>query len=344
MRPKGSIADFAPLFHRQSIEILPGEISGWVPEPTPTYPFLFAEGNLGVPRKVLYQAYMVAVRAYFGLRNETRKSVSSLQQSNLSDRLTRVVLLANPAHQTALNSRKELVQSHVVDPYWELNFSTSLLSCRECAKESILWHHRRWLLCAIHKAPATTGSDNVPEAVSPDALETEFACASTACHLYPRNYHAWAHRCFCVKALIASLKSGVPSNSSVLAKEHQRTLKWIESHISDYSAMNYAINFEKMLPGGNTTEGFLSTKEHAISLLRSYTNHESLWMYLRGSVTLEDEKELTAPVKEDPSVRQFVLRHNVWWRFSVSFSIASTGRVPETIKPAGRGGPPQVFT
>lgn len=285
---------------------------------------------------------MVAVRAYFGLRNEARKSIPSPQQSNLSDRLTRVVLLANPAHQTALNSRKKLVQSHVVDPYWELNFSASLLSCRECAKESILWHHRRWLLCAIHEASDTAGLDSVPEAVSPDALEVEFACASTACHLYPRNYHAWAHRRFCVKALIASLKSSVPSNSSLLFKEHRRTLKWIESHISDYSAMNYAINFEKMLLGG--TEGFLPTKEHATSLLRSYPDHESLWMYLRGSVAPEDEREVITSVKEVPSVRQFVLRHIVWWKFSVSFSIASAGRVPETMKPAGQRGPPHVFT
>ena len=286
---------------------------------------------------------MVAVRAYFGLRNETRKSASSVQQSNLSDRLTRVVLLANPAHQTALNSRKKLIQSHVVDPYWELNFSASLLSCRECAKESILWHHRRWLLCIIYNVPITAGLDSVPEAVSPDTLEIEFACASTACHLYPRNYHAWAHRRFCVEALIASLKSGVPSTSSVLAKEYQRTLKWIESHISDYSAMNYAINIEKMLSGGDPT-GFLPTKEHATSLLRTYPNHESLWMYLRASVTLEDEKELIASVKEAASVRQFVLRHIVWWKFSVSFSVASTGRVPETTKPAGQRGPPQVIT
>jgi hypothetical protein len=147
-----------------------------------------------------------------------------------------------------------------------------------------------------------------------------------------------------VKALIASLNSGVLSNSSALAREHQTTLKWIESHVSDYSAMNYAINFEKMLPGGNPTEGFLPTKEHAASLLGSYPNHESLWMYLRGSVTLEDEKELIASVKDIPSVRQFVLRHIVWWKLSVSFSVASTGRVPEAIKPAGRKSLPQVFT
>ena len=315
---KNTIANFALPHPRQSVEILPGEIAGWVTESTPTYPFLFAEVNLGVPQKVLYKAYLVAVRAYFGLRNETRKSAPSPQQSNRLDRLTRVVLLANPAHQTALNSRKRLVQSHAVDPHWELTLSASLLSCRECAKESILWHHRRWLLNVIHEVHPTADADSIPEIIPPDALEAEFVCASAACHIYPRNYHAWAHRGFCIKALVASQHSGTPSNSSVLAKEYQRTLKWIESHISDYSAMNYATNLEKMLLGGNMTEPCVPTKEHATLLLRLYPDHESLWMYLRSSVTPEGEVELITPMKEAPSVRRFILRYTIWWKISVS--------------------------
>lgn len=324
LRLRHTTTNVAPPFSRQSIEILPGEIAEWIPESTPTYPLLFVEGNLGVPQKILRKAYMIAICAYFGLRNDTRRSPPSLQQSNQLDRLTRVVLLANPAHQTALNSRKRLVQNHLVDPRWELNFSASLLSCRECAKESILWHHRRWLLRMIHEVPAIASSDGIPAVVPSDALEVEFACASTACHLYPRNYHAWTHRRFCVEALIASPKSGGPSNLSVLAKEHRGTLEWIESHVSDYSAMNYAINFEKMLPGGNPT-GCSSVKDHATSLLQSYPDHESLWMYLRGSPTSEDEKGSIALAKEDPPVQRFVLRHIVWWKFSVSFPLQQQG-------------------
>ena len=321
---ENAIANFAPPQLRQSVEILPGEIAGWIPESTPTYPFLFVEGNLGVPQKVLYTVYLVAVRGYFGLRNESRKPAPSPQQSDRLDRLTRVVLLANPAHQTALNSRKRLVRNHAVDPRWELNFSASLLSCRECAKESILWHHRRWLLGVIHAVSPTAGADSIPETVPPDALEAELVCASAACHVYPRNYHAWAHRGFCAKVLVVSEQPEISSNSSALAKEYQRTLKWIESHISDYSAMNHATSLEKMLLGGNTTEGCLTTNEHATLLLRSYPDCESLWMYLRSSGTPEGEKGLITPMKEARSVRQFRLRHTVWWKISVSFSAIPT--------------------
>ena len=258
---------------------------------------------------------MVAIRAYFGLRSESRKSTLSPQQSNLLDRFTRVVLLANPAHQTALNSRKKLVQENVVQSRWELDFSGSLLSCRECAKESILWHHRRWLLHVIHEVPATAG---IPEKVSMDILEAEIACASAACRLYPRNYHAWSHRHLCAQAIVASAHPEVPSKPGVLDEEYQWTLKWIESHISDYSAMNHAIRFEKALMSGKPRDGRLSTKMHAASLLRSYPNHESLWMYLRGSITDKDEEELFAPIEETPAIRKFVQRHITWRKILVS--------------------------
>jgi len=319
-------------------------MAGWVPESTPTYPFLFAEGNLGVPQKALYKAYLVAVRAYFGLRNESRKSAAPPQQSNQLDRLTRVVLLANPAHQTALNTRKRLVQNLTVDPYYELNLSASFLSCRECAKESILWHHRRWLLGVIHKVPTTAGADSIPETVPPDALEAEFVRASAACHVYPRNYHAWAHRRFCAKALVASQQSGALSNPSVLTKEYQRTLKWIESHISDYSAMNYATNLERMLVGGILAEPCLPAKEHATLLLQSYPDRESLWMYLRSSVTPGGKMELITPTKETLSVRQFMLRYAMWWKISVSFPATSTSQLSETREPAGPRGSHRVAT
>ena len=303
---------------RQSVEILPGDVGGWVPESTPVYPFLFVEGNLGVPQKVLYKAYMVAVRAYSGLHNESRKSAPSLQQSHLLDRFTRVVLLANPAHQTALNSRKKLVQRNIVQPQWELGFSSSLLSCRECAKESIIWHHRRWLLHMIYEDSATVGTDSIPETVSIDVLEAELDCVSTACHLYPRNYHAWTHRRFCTKALAISVHPEALSISNVLVKEYQWTLKWIESHISDYSAINHVINLEKMLLGGEPANTHLSTKAHAALLLRSYPDRESLWMYLRGSVAHEDEQELLPSMKDAPSVRRSAQRHITWLKISVS--------------------------
>lgn len=263
---------------------------------------------------------MVAIRAYFGLRNEPCKSAPSFQQSNLLDRFTRVLLLANPAHQTALNSRKKLVQKGVVRPHWELSFSRSLLSCRECTKESILWHHRRWLLHAIHGVTAAADIDCIPETIPTNALETEFACASTACHLYPRNYHAWTHRRLCAKALVLSAHPEAPSKSGILAKEYQWTLKWIESHISDYSAMSHAVNFEKMFLGEKSTDRGLPTKAHAALLLRSYPNYESLWMYLRGSITREDGEELFAPVNGPPSSRKFASRHVTWRKIFVSLS------------------------
>jgi protein prenyltransferase alpha subunit repeat containing protein 1 len=170
----------------------------------------------------------------------------------------------------------------------------------------------------IHEVPSTADTDCIPETIPLGALEAEFVCASTACHLYPRNYHAWTHRHLCAKALVVSLHQEDPPELGVLFDEYQQTLEWIESHISDYSAMNHAINFERLLLGGKLMDGRLSTKAHAASLLRSYPDRESLWMYLRGSITDEDEEELLAPKEEDPSVQKFALRHTTWRKIFVS--------------------------
>ena len=170
----------------------------------------------------------------------------------------------------------------------------------------------------IHEVPTSPNTDNIPETIPVGALEAEIACTSTACHVYPRNYHAWTHRRLCAKALVFSLHPEDPSKLGVLVDEYQRTLKWIESHVSDYSAMNHAIILERLWLDGKPTDGRLSTKVHAASLLRLYPDHESLWMYLRGSLTHKDGEELFAPVKEVQSVRKFVLRHITWRKIFVS--------------------------
>jgi len=51
-------------------------------------------------------------------------------------------------------------------------------------------------------------------------------------------------------------------------------------------------------------------------LLQSYPDHESLWMYLRSSVTPKGEIESSTPMRAVPSIRQFMLRHAIWWKIS----------------------------
>ena len=144
------------------MEIVPGDGSEWFSGESQSTsaehaPFLFVESNLGVPQKVLYKAYVAAV-PWFSKAKRALKvlkptasgghiSTSSAEDLRYS---SSVLLLANPAHQTALNARKSLVQHGLLDAALELRFTAALLHVRTCAKQSLLWHHRRWLLRRLY--------------------------------------------------------------------------------------------------------------------------------------------------------------------------------------------------
>ena len=98
-------------------EIIP---SITVPEPTdaPSSPFLLVEGNLGVPERLLYKLYLKSIKEFATLRDFLRNPSSV--DATVGQRLlvcTAVIILANPAHDTALNARKRLILSH----HWSLD-------------------------------------------------------------------------------------------------------------------------------------------------------------------------------------------------------------------------------
>ncbi|KAL6310534.1 hypothetical protein BKA93DRAFT_820949 [Sparassis latifolia] len=326
-----------------SVEIFPGDGYEVVQDTDGTddttsrhKPFMFLEDNLGVPQKVLHKAYMFAVRSFAKYRREARildgdrKVLESLVHSSA------VLLLANPAHQTALNVRKRLVLCQVIDPAHEMRFVAALLTVREGAKQSILWHHRRWLfrrLCLTQES-ADPGDVSTPSfqsdgslenvAILPGTLQHEFKTISQACEVYPRNYHAWAHRYICFDALVALLSSSSPQHSeyaAVLADEYTSMRQWVERHVSDYTAVQYLCNIHTHLP--NRTPALYLTPSiaacpgrpallrddhaiiaHARLLVEAYPDHESLWLYLRRSLTIS-LKSLDCASRTDQCVLTF---------------------------------------
>ncbi|KII92098.1 hypothetical protein PLICRDRAFT_50528 [Plicaturopsis crispa FD-325 SS-3] len=263
-----------------SIEILPGDGSEWRPADTgaPASPFLFIEGNLGVPQKWLHKFYRMALPIF----STARKNIASLSDSIVKDlsASSAIILLANPAHQTALNARKRLIMHNKLDVEKELELTAALLSTKDGSKQSILWHHRAWLLprlpitdvVLLSKHPSTDDrfkqlmlswsktslslKDPPPLAppapplppftdlpgtkLSPKRLEHELGLTARACEAYPRNYHAWAHRRRCLEIALASRTRDphCPSTALVMA-ELSVIRRWIEQHISDHSAVCY---------------------------------------------------------------------------------------------------------
>ncbi|THH33073.1 hypothetical protein EUX98_g1159 [Antrodiella citrinella] len=225
-----------------------------------------------------------------------------------------VILLANPAHQTALNARKRLVLSGSVEPLVELRLSAALLTLRDCSKQTIMWHHRRWLLrrlYSIKRAADTVTSPGVTEDedtlfdydIPVPALAQELAIAARAAETYSRNYFAWNHRGRVVDALLVIVRKTLADNSpdgdldhleATLEDEHAWVMKWVDLHVSDYTAVQYLRHVDTSLrtmaaemarDGLSPSQRFADLEvqilHHAHSLLRAYPHYESVWMYAR---------------------------------------------------------------
>ena len=294
---------------------MPGDDSEWLADVPPEHaPFLFIDRNLGVPTKAAYRAYLESVTLFQSVRPRLLPSSPPLTDAEASAVLdaSAVLLLVNPAHQTGLNARKRLVLQGKLDSAQELRFTTALLTLREGAKQSILWHHRRWLLRRVHSplpdhrsSPQYISSMDCEDtlyglALRPDAFRDEFAAVERACETYARNYHAWAHRYECAAALVslARTENGADSDEhlrlrAVLREEAAWIRLWIERHIADYSAAQYSCRLSSLImeaglyanpdAGFGPREGHL----HAVELVRAYPTHESLWLYLRGVFSVD---------------------------------------------------------
>ncbi|PCH35637.1 hypothetical protein WOLCODRAFT_145886 [Wolfiporia cocos MD-104 SS10] len=281
-----------------TIEPIPGDASGWPADELDHAPFLFVEGNLGVPQKLLYKIYMDAVPLFINSRRRARSPISEFGRRELADLLnsSACLLVANPAHQSALNARKRLVTSDILEADHELRFTAALLTLREGSKQSILWHHRRWLLHHIYpKQPMTSRDEEDIDSLlnislPPEAIRTEFSAVSHACTTYHRNYYAWEHRYKCLQAVRDLATGSSRDQYGIIILDELKTMRrWLELNISDYTAAQYLRSVHDILYGDHTQrirglDGVESPLEHAKSLVSSFPDHETLWLYLRSAL------------------------------------------------------------
>lgn len=300
---------------RTSLEILPGDLSDWesielpsgAVKPHPTFPFVLVEGNLGIPKKILVGLYITAIRL-------------SLHTSNVLEAtaVSCVLILLNPSHQTALNTRKRLIQDGHIDPNRELIFTELLMrGSLDAGKQSIIWDHRRWCLRNIHgimgpsiSLPILQYWANSEEAerfprLTLAAIQHELSIIQRTCETYPRNYHAWSQWNFMINICYASIynTSDVSFQDffAIIVQEVARLRSWVDQHISDYSAMHQLCQAQKLVDYlalsdrfrdiADGTQNSLTLTQHSFSLVTNFPSHESLWMYLRVSLANLDPKE-----------------------------------------------------
>lgn len=246
------------------------------------------------------------------------------------DHTSSLVLLVNPAHQTALNRRKDLVlYGYLSNANDELRLTAVLQSLPDGAKSSILWHHRRWVL--NHFQPLVSNAHPAPDSLSCVSLPlhrftTELEVASMACETYPRNYHAWLHKCKVIDALAASYRSSANTGFQALFHTIEDSgMKHVGMHIKDYSSMHYLCRvfdatfkcgLKEQSGLGETKERPYRLTEHAMGLLIVYPTYESLWYYLRVAILIERNLGMKTgdadviplsklPQSKDPTVERY---------------------------------------
>jgi protein prenyltransferase alpha subunit repeat containing protein 1 len=205
-----------------------------------------------------------------------------------------VILLANPAHATALNTRKRLILQKMLNCDEELKFIGLLVAgVKDAAKQDGLWHHRRWLLHRLCPAAYPFICFVAPPQ---EVWNNELNIITRACELYPRNYHGWTHRTLCMQYAASS-----DSGFQIVREDIAFTSQWIERHVSDASAAHHLCTLIGYMEQHNSearqNEQFQEKDAivtHALGLVGAYPDHEALWAYLRAALALLPTSHITA--------------------------------------------------
>ncbi|KAF8633386.1 hypothetical protein AX17_004557 [Amanita inopinata Kibby_2008] len=238
----------------ESLEIIPGAFQDWAAQGArDDFPFALVDGHLGVPERVLYRLYMSSVSMFTRANAEPRNTVVIVASA-------RVILLANPAHQTALNACKRLVLHGQLSAEAELRFTELLLrGSKECTKQSIVWNHRRWMFLHLYGIIQPASHDDLQELrgwlgplewdalpnIPADVVGRELELVRHGCELYPRNYHGWNHWRYMMNVVYVLLRltKGGEEWQSLVVKEREAMERWVGVHVTDLTSRHHVKAF-----------------------------------------------------------------------------------------------------
>ncbi|KAL9122521.1 MAG: hypothetical protein Q9187_000921 [Circinaria calcarea] len=251
-----------------SIEILPSSY------PSPN---LLADGtNLGLPKKSLVQAFLIARQVLFSRLHDNHwgngNEPSASESSDASlEAATKILLLYNPEHLTAANARKHHLRSLLPTATStstsppsalpqppaaltsDLAFSTTLLTSPlpRHAKSPTLWSHRYWLLKTYRSALVRSGSGsgaadgNSTHQGYGTLLEEEISTVLRAGERHPANYHAFLYARRIVLLLERQKPEPEPETETETETEDVRARitntvhKWCLAHPRDISGWGF---------------------------------------------------------------------------------------------------------
>jgi len=233
---------------------------------------------VGVSKLALVQAFIVARR----ILNRHRENNESASNTDLL-RATAVMLLMDPEHLTAANTRKRLIQKQadsggrLADAVREeRRLIDSLLTSRlhRHTKSPTLWNHRRWLLQLSRCLNLDIdGPGDIVNVVM------------VAGERHPKNYYAWCH----ARWLMAVLSDPAYQHAHDVGKERETvlsaTIDWCYKHRDDTSGWSF-LYFILFHSGPSSPKARSSTITNAMELAVSLRwGNESVWVFLRTAVS-----------------------------------------------------------
>lgn len=261
---------------------------------------------IAISKSSLVQAYFVALeilKKYLGTDARTRPSIQAYSADGHEPLpATAVILLMDPEHLTAANTRKRIfrdweeqgglhsppgwLEAYVIGEKW---FIDSLLTSRlhRHTKSPTLWSHRRWLTLEYLYAFDLW-----------DVEKDMSKIVMVAAERHPRNYYAWHHARLLValadddadEVVTAEVKDPEAVRQGLL----RAVAEWCTRHHDDISGWSFLVHLLTKEGWYNPdTVSTLVGNVHKLTRSMRWTN-ESVWWFLRtvaASIYLEGGDE-----------------------------------------------------
>ncbi|RKL10821.1 hypothetical protein BFJ68_g8466 [Fusarium oxysporum] len=223
------------------------------------------DNAVAIPKLGLVQAFIVAQK----LLKQSQADSQRVSSDDIS-RSTAVILLMDPEHLTAANTRKRLIRDKLREQdlqdrlHLEKHLIDSLLTSRlhRHTKSPTLWNHRRWLIQQFRVYNINVPAEN-------DLTRTIMVSGER----HPRNYYAWCHARYLINAFILPLSSSQEGISRMIIA----TQKWCFAHHNDISGWQFLLFLLDKQPA-ETSPVFRETLKLAASFK---WRNESVWYFLR---------------------------------------------------------------
>lgn len=242
---------------------------------------------------------------------EARRLLLELLQSGIApaneDKLmsvTAVILLMDPEHLTAANTRKRIIRNRDLEEELitqELHLIDSYLTSRlhRHTKSPTLWNHRRWLV----------------ESRKANCIDLELTFRSVilvAAERHPRNYYAWCHARDLVQR--ADLGRHCPRELRTIVRN------WCLAHHDDISGWTFLLWLSDLaLTSGTESERLDSQLDFEQTIKRAEAfrwRNDSVWFFLlnlarRNPSWSEELRRLQALSSRDEELRHGAIRHSL---------------------------------